>query len=157
MIGATSRPEYMDTTLRRAGRFDREISLKVPDEKGRLEILQCITKSMKILDKDSFMKELSRLTPGYVPADLFTLWKEASISAISRIYEQYFINEETKDEANIINNTQDNIWNQANENLENSEDKGEEWNQNMKEEKDTIHERLKSVCIEESDFMIAIK
>lgn len=40
VIGATSRPEYMDTTLRRAGRFDRELMLKVPDEKGRYEMLQ---------------------------------------------------------------------------------------------------------------------
>lgn len=89
VIGATSRPEYMDTTLRRAGRFDRELTLKVPDEKGRLEILQALTKNMRISNKDVFFKELSRLTPGYVPADLFTLCKEASISAISRIYEQF--------------------------------------------------------------------
>ena len=48
VIGATSRPEYMDTTLRRAGRFDRELTLKVPDEKGRLEVLYAIAKGMRI-------------------------------------------------------------------------------------------------------------
>lgn len=73
VIGATSRPEYMDSTLRRAGRFDRELTLKVPNEKGRYEILQCLTKNMRISDKEAFFKELARLTPGYVPADLTTL------------------------------------------------------------------------------------
>jgi len=73
VIGATSRPEYMDTTLRRTGRFDRELTLKVPDEKGRLEILYALSKGMRIANKDSFFQELSRLTPGYVPADLCSL------------------------------------------------------------------------------------
>jgi ribosome biogenesis ATPase len=66
----------------------------VPDEKGRLEILRALTKSMKITNKQDFFVELSRRTPGYVPADLFTLCKEASISAISRIYEKFFLDQD---------------------------------------------------------------
>ena len=143
VIGATSRPEYMDTTLRRAGRFDREITLKIPDEKGRLEILQSITRTMKILDKNSFMKELSRLTPGYVPADLFTLCKEASINAISRIYEQFFFNEANKTEIeHDINNREENLINQAKGMEDNKEENGELVQNDNKEE---IEEESKEI------------
>ena len=177
VIGATSRPEYMDTTLRRAGRFDRELTLKVPDEKGRLEILHALTKTMKISDKESFFKELSRLTPGYVPADLFTLCKEASISAISRIYEQFFLdqqeeqgneeeNEHTNEETNNnpetkamkemqaeIAEIKDEIskMSHAEDAQNNEDDEGEE------ETKNELDERLRDICIEEKDFMAALK
>jgi ribosome biogenesis ATPase len=117
VIGATSRPEHMDTTLRRTGRFDRELTLKIPDENGRFEILNALSKNMRISDKENFFRELSRLTPGYVPADLNALCKEASISAISRIYEEFYNdskveeideNDEVKDEQkpneeNVVN------------------------------------------------------
>ena len=48
VIGATNRPNSMDPALRRFGRFDREIDIGVPDEKGRLEVFQIHTRNMKL-------------------------------------------------------------------------------------------------------------
>ena len=84
MIGATSRPETIDQGLRRAGRFEREISMGVPNEEARIEILKKMTKGMR-LEQDFSYNDIARLTPGYVGADLTTLCKEASILAVERI------------------------------------------------------------------------
>merc|ERR1719394_299494 len=48
VIGATNRPNTIDTALRRFGRFDRELDIGVPDDNGRLEILRIHTKNMKL-------------------------------------------------------------------------------------------------------------
>ena len=48
VIGATNRPNVLDSALRRFGRFDREIDLGIPDEVGRMEILRIHTKNMKL-------------------------------------------------------------------------------------------------------------
>ena len=50
VIAATNRPNTIDPALRRAGRFDREIDIGVPDEVGRMEILRIHTKNMKLSD-----------------------------------------------------------------------------------------------------------
>jgi ribosome biogenesis ATPase len=84
VIGATSRPEKIDSSLRREGRFEREISLGVPTEENRLEILKVITKKLRLRPNFNF-EDILRLTPGYVGADLSTLCKEASILAVERI------------------------------------------------------------------------
>ena len=71
VIGATSRPETIDTALRRAGRFEREISLGVPNEEARIEILRILTRKMRLRDSGDFsFKDIVKLTPGYVGADL---------------------------------------------------------------------------------------
>ena len=89
VIGATSRPETIDSALRRAGRFEREVTLGVPNEKERIEILRILTKKMRLQGNKSFpFESLVKLTPGYVGADLQTLCKEASISAVQRILGQ---------------------------------------------------------------------
>ncbi|KAK6030627.1 ATPase, AAA family [Ostertagia ostertagi] len=85
VIGTTSRPDAMDGGLRRAGRFDCEISLGIPDEQARQKILQTICKLP--LDEDVNMKMVARLTPGYVGADLSALVREAAKCAINRIFD----------------------------------------------------------------------
>ncbi|KAI5964374.1 RIX7 [Candida pseudojiufengensis] len=88
VIGATNRPDSLDSALRRAGRFDREICLNVPNEFQRESILRAMTKKIKTENGDKFnYKELSKLTPGYVGADLKSLVTAAGISAIKRIFE----------------------------------------------------------------------
>lgn len=88
VIGATNRPDSLDSALRRAGRFDREICLNVPGEAQRCSILRAMTKDLKLLDPESFnFIELSKRTPGYVGADLKSLVTAAGISAIKRIFE----------------------------------------------------------------------
>ncbi len=84
VIGATNRPNSIDEALRRPGRFDREIEIKIPDRDGRLEILQIHTKGMP-LDKDVNLEELADKTHGYAGADLSALTKEAAMAALRRV------------------------------------------------------------------------
>lgn len=72
IIGATNRPDALDSALRRAGRFDREISLGIPDEAAREAILRLLTKRMKV-SEDVDYPVLAAKTPGYVGADLSAL------------------------------------------------------------------------------------
>ncbi|MEP9402438.1 CDC48 family AAA ATPase [Sphingomonas sp. VNH70] len=84
VIAATNRPEAIDEALRRPGRFDREIVVGVPDERGRREILGIHTRGMP-LDENVDLGELSRTTYGFVGADLAALTREAAIDSVRRI------------------------------------------------------------------------
>ncbi|WP_284123679.1 CDC48 family AAA ATPase [Parerythrobacter aestuarii] len=84
VIAATNRPEAIDEALRRPGRFDREIVIGVPDENGRREILSIHTRGMPLGDKVD-LKELARMTYGFVGADIAALAREAAIDAVRRI------------------------------------------------------------------------
>lgn len=88
VIGATSRPDSVDPALRRAGRFDRELCLGIPTMQGRVEILEVICKGLKLSSDVSF-NDISKLTPGYVGADLKALAREAANCAIGRILSEY--------------------------------------------------------------------
>ncbi|VDL67083.1 unnamed protein product, partial [Nippostrongylus brasiliensis] len=105
VIGTTSRPDAVDGGLRRAGRFDCEISLGIPDEQARQKILETVCKLP--LDDSVNMKTVARLTPGYVGADLNALVREAAKCAINRIFDtivnhnsskRQMTNEEIKEE-----------------------------------------------------------
>lgn len=85
IIGATNRPDALDPALRRAGRFDREICMGVPDEAARERILQVLSKKLR-LSGDFDFKTLARMTPGYVGADLNALTAAAGVVAIKRIF-----------------------------------------------------------------------
>ncbi|XP_056148445.1 nuclear valosin-containing protein-like isoform X2 [Lampris incognitus] len=85
VIGATNRPDSLDPALRRAGRFDREICLGIPDEAARLRILKTLCRKLK-LSEDFNYQQLARLTPGYVGADLMALCREAAMSAVNRVF-----------------------------------------------------------------------
>ena len=84
VIAATNRPDAIDEALRRPGRFDREIIVGVPDERGRREILGIHTRGMPLGDKVD-LAELARTTYGFVGADLSALAREAAIEAVRRI------------------------------------------------------------------------
>jgi transitional endoplasmic reticulum ATPase len=84
VIAATNRPEAIDEALRRPGRFDREIVIGVPDEKGRREILSIHTRGMP-LGEGVDLAELARTTHGFVGADIAALTREAAIEAVRRI------------------------------------------------------------------------
>jgi ribosome biogenesis ATPase len=85
IIAATNRPDSMDPALRRAGRFDREILLGVPDEEARERMIRTMTTKIR-LSGDFDCKVLARKTPGYVGADIKSLAKEAAVVAINRIF-----------------------------------------------------------------------
>jgi transitional endoplasmic reticulum ATPase len=84
VIAATNRQNALDPALRRPGRFDREVEIGVPDQKGRKEILQIHTRNMP-LDRSSVdLDYLASITYGFVGADLEALAKEAAMSALRR-------------------------------------------------------------------------
>ncbi|XP_041907818.1 nuclear valosin-containing protein-like isoform X2 [Corvus kubaryi] len=84
VIGATNRPDSLDPALRRAGRFDREICLGIPDEGAREKILQTLCRKLKLPESFEF-RHLARLTPGYVGADLMALCREAAMCTVNRV------------------------------------------------------------------------
>ncbi len=84
VIAATNRPNAIDPALRRPGRFDREIEIKVPDKRGRLEILQIHTRNMP-LDTDVDQDKIAGVTHGFVGADLEYLCKEAAMKCLRRL------------------------------------------------------------------------
>src|SRR5690606_20808747 len=84
VIAATNRPDAVDEALRRPGRFDREIVIGVPDEKGRREILGIHTRGMPLGDGVD-LNEIARSTHGFVGADIAALAREAAIEAVRRI------------------------------------------------------------------------
>ena len=87
VIGATNIPNSIDPALRRPGRFDREISISIPDKKGRLEILHIHTRGIP-LSMDVDMEKLAEITHGFVGADLEALAREAAMTALRKILPQ---------------------------------------------------------------------
>ena len=122
VISATNRPNAIDPALRRPGRFDREIEIKVPDKKGRNEILQIHTRNMPLMtdeikkemkekadaEKDPAEREnklrligetvnilkISAVSHGYVGADLEYLCKEAAMKCLRRLLPELNLEEE---------------------------------------------------------------
>ena len=93
VIAATNRPNALDTALRRPGRFDREIEIKVPDKRGRLEILQIHTHNMP-LDTDVNQDRVAAVTHGFVGADLEYLCKEAAMKCLRRLLPELNLEDE---------------------------------------------------------------
>ncbi|KAJ1645250.1 hypothetical protein LPJ64_003150 [Coemansia asiatica] len=81
VVGATNRPNALDPALRRPGRFDREISIDVPDQEAREKILRHCTKKMP-LDGSVDFHILAESTNGYVGADIASLCAEAAVRAV---------------------------------------------------------------------------
>ncbi|MDD1775066.1 MAG: CDC48 family AAA ATPase [Methanobacterium sp.] len=84
VIGATNRPDALDTAIRRGGRFDREIEIGVPDKDGRREVLQIHTRGMP-LDEKVDLDEIAEITHGFVGADLESLCKESAMRVLRRV------------------------------------------------------------------------
>ena len=83
VVGATNRPDILDTALLRPGRFDRIILVGSPDEKTRAKIFEIHTKSMP-LARDVKLAELAAQTEGYAGADIESLCREAAIIALRK-------------------------------------------------------------------------
>jgi len=80
VIAATNRPDILDKALLRPGRFDRRITVNIPTQKARLEILKIHAKNKQLAD-DVDMEDVARSTPGFSGADLENLLNEASLYA----------------------------------------------------------------------------
>jgi len=86
VLGTTNRVESLDKAIRRPGRFDREIFIGPPDIQGRLEILQIHTRGMPLAEGIfETLKEVARVTHGFVGADLMELCRESGLNCLRRI------------------------------------------------------------------------
>lgn len=85
VIGATNRPDTIDPALRRAGRFDREVCLGIPDLPARIEILKVLTAKLKLEEGFDYAR-IGKYTPGFVGADLMALAREAAMAAVNRVF-----------------------------------------------------------------------
>jgi len=93
VIAATNRPDSIDPALRRPGRLDREIEIGIPDDEGRYDILSIHTRGMPI-DEKVDLKQISKITHGFVGADLEVLSKEAAMRSLRRILPEIDLDEE---------------------------------------------------------------
>ena len=86
VIGATNHPDSLDPALKRSGRFDKEISVPIPDSNGRMRILKYyldkVVSSSEI--DDDFVQKLARLTTGMTGADLANLVNQAAVRAATK-------------------------------------------------------------------------
>ena len=87
VLAATNRPEMLDKALLRPGRFDRQITIAVPDAKGREEILK-IHSANKPLGEDINLKDIATDTAGFTGAELANVLNEAAIIATTRQHEK---------------------------------------------------------------------
>ena len=108
VIGATNRPDMLDTALLRPGRFDRILLVGAPEEDGRLQILKIHTKNMPLGDgkksltekeREDFLKGIAKLSIGYTGADLEALARESAMIALRESKEAKFVKLEHFEEA----------------------------------------------------------
>ena len=83
VIAATNRPDVLDPALLRPGRFDRQVTVGLPDKNAREEILKVHARN-KVLDKNITLEYLAKRTPGFSGADLENLLNEAALLAVRR-------------------------------------------------------------------------
>ena len=81
IIAATNRPDVLDPALLRPGRFDRQVTVSLPDQKERLAILKVHAKD-KTFDSNVNLENLSKRTPGFSGADLENLLNEAALLTV---------------------------------------------------------------------------
>ncbi|EPZ32155.1 AAA+ ATPase domain-containing protein [Rozella allomycis CSF55] len=133
IIGATNRPDSLDPALRRAGRFDREIRLGIPDDKGREKLAG---------DFDFF--SIAKRSPGFVGADLRSLTREAAINAVNRIFSNLMVNNSMEVE-------------ESNENLVNYLSDRQNVSETLRNLEPLTAEELEPLAIEMNDFEVALK
>ena len=83
IIAATNRPDVLDPALLRPGRFDRQVTVALPDKNARMEILKVHARN-KTLDKSVTLEYLAKRTPGFSGADLENLLNEAALLTVRR-------------------------------------------------------------------------
>jgi transitional endoplasmic reticulum ATPase len=84
VIAATNLPQVLDPALRRPGRFDREITIPIPDKKSRLKILEIHSRGMPLAE-DVYLNHLAEITHGFVGADLQALCREAAMTCLRKV------------------------------------------------------------------------
>ncbi|XP_009993067.1 PREDICTED: nuclear valosin-containing protein-like [Chaetura pelagica] len=161
VIGATNRPDSLDPALRRAGRFDREICVGIPDEAAREKILQTLCRKLKLPESFEF-HHLARLTPGYVGADLMALCREAAMCTMNRVLIKAEKQKRTHTHAG--GNTAEDMGVGADILVEEgakdlelpSKDELQRLLDLLKKQDPLPEEQLQKLCIEMNDFIVAL-
>ena len=83
ILAATNRPDVLDPAILRPGRFDRQVTISVPDVKGRQAIFELYAKN-KPLDENVDLSILAKRTPGFTPADIENMMNEAALLTARR-------------------------------------------------------------------------
>ncbi|KAM4861318.1 nuclear valosin-containing protein-like [Thomomys bottae] len=151
VIGATNRPDSLDPALRRAGRFDREICLGIPDETSRERILQTLCRKMKLPETFNF-SHLAHLTPGFVGADLMALCREAAMSAVNRVLMK--LQDQQKKDVEIEECQEGRLV--GTESFSETQDDLQRLLGLLKEQDFLSEEQMQGLCIELNDFNIAL-
>ncbi len=105
VIAATNRPEVLDSALLRPGRFDRQVPVSPPDQRGRKAILEVHTRKVTLGD-DVDLGAIASSTPGMVGADLANLVNEAALMAARREHDEVHTNDFTDALEKIILGTE---------------------------------------------------
>ncbi|MEX0666819.1 MAG: ATP-dependent zinc metalloprotease FtsH, partial [Acidimicrobiia bacterium] len=105
VIAATNRPEILDPALMRPGRFDRQVVVSPPDQRGRLAILQVHTRKVP-LGPEADLGAIASATPGMVGADLRNLVNEAALMAARRSHEYVMMGDFTDAMEKIVLGTE---------------------------------------------------
>ncbi|XP_071595846.1 nuclear valosin-containing protein-like [Heliangelus exortis] len=163
VIGATNRPDSLDPALRRAGRFDREICLGIPDEVAREKILRTLCRKLKLPESFEF-HHLARLTPGYVGADLMALCREAAMCTVNRVLIKAGKQERKLEHAggNTVGDgvevgTDILVEEERTKELElSSKDELQRLLNLLKKQDPLPEEQLQKLCIEMNDFIVAL-
>uniref|UniRef100_G3VSN9 Nuclear valosin-containing protein-like n=4 Tax=Sarcophilus harrisii TaxID=9305 RepID=G3VSN9_SARHA len=160
VIGATNRPDSLDPALRRAGRFDREICLGIPDEASRERILRTLCRKMKLPEAFDF-RHLAHLTPGYVGADLMALRQEAVSCAVDRVLLKLNVMKHKDDQSGDMTMEGSLVELMETENDLKPQDlpvKDELLRllELLKDQNSIPEEQLQMLCIEMNDFIVAL-
>jgi transitional endoplasmic reticulum ATPase len=141
VMAATNRPDDLDEALRRPGRFDRELKINPPTEKGRKEILEIHARNMPIQNRDTLLTEIANKTIGFTGADLEVLCKEAALHSVKPFYNDIM----------KLSEEMESIGMEVNANKEDAKDK---------DEKDILSKReaiLNNLVVKREDFVYAMK
>nr|KAF6302579.1 nuclear VCP like [Pipistrellus kuhlii] len=155
VIGATNRPDSLDPALRRAGRFDQEICLGIPDEASRERILQTLCRKLRL--PDTFhLRHLAHLTPGFVGADLMALCREAAMCAVSRVLMQLQEAQKQEPEAEGFPSEGGQGERMGAEPTSTAQDELQSLLRLLRNQDPLSEVQLQGLCIELNDFVVAL-
>ncbi|XP_060220812.1 nuclear valosin-containing protein-like isoform X3 [Meriones unguiculatus] len=155
VVGATNRPDSLDPALRRAGRFDREICLGIPDEASRERILQTLCRKLRLPETFNFC-HLAHLTPGFVGADLMALCREAAMCAVNRVLMTH--QEQQKKNAEIEGSPSEGDQEKrlGAEPTSETQDELQRLLGLLRDQDPLSEEQMQGLCIELNDFIVAL-
>uniref|UniRef100_A0A8C6EBI5 Nuclear valosin-containing protein-like n=1 Tax=Moschus moschiferus TaxID=68415 RepID=A0A8C6EBI5_MOSMO len=155
VIGATNRPDSLDPALRRAGRFDREICLGIPDEASRERILQTLCRKLRLPETFHF-RHLAHLTPGFVGADLMALCREAAMCAVNRVLMKLQEQHKKNPEIEALPSEGDQEERTGTEPTSKTQEELQRLLGLLRNQDPLSEEQLKGLCIELNDFIVAL-